>query len=149
MNMDLKQILCSAVEVIFLAQDTVQWRSIVNPTVDLGSSTTDGEYLVKMIYCLLSVNMATVTSSCRNLCKLSSAPFIVCKMASRCTPLTTLYPRFGNRLQQFGGHLKESCFWTSSIVKCFLKTQRFGNWICFRLQVIAGLRLALSKEPNR
>jgi hypothetical protein len=29
--------------------------------------------------------------------------------------------------------LKLSCFWTLSIVQCFLKTQRFGNCICFRL----------------
>jgi hypothetical protein len=31
----------------------------------------------------------------------------------------------------------------------FQKTQRFGNWICFRLQVNVGeKRLALSKGPN-
>jgi hypothetical protein len=32
-------------------------------------------------------------------------------------------------------YLEKSCLWTSSIVQCFSKTQRFGNWICFRLQV--------------
>jgi hypothetical protein len=31
-------------------------------------------------------------------------------------------------------YLKETHFWTLSIVY-FLKTQRFGNWICSRLQV--------------
>jgi hypothetical protein len=35
----------------------------------------------------------------------------------------------------YQGHLKESCLWTLSIVQCFFKKQRFGNWICFRLQV--------------
>jgi hypothetical protein len=46
-------------------------------------------------------------------------------------------------------------FWTLSIVLYTrnYKTQRFGNWICFRPHVRGGtptqrLRLALSKEPN-
>jgi hypothetical protein len=37
--------------------------------------------------------------------------------------------------------MKESDFWTLSIIQCFLKkekTQRFGNWICFHLQVKEG-----------
>jgi hypothetical protein len=53
---------------------------------------------------------------------------------------------------------EESCFWTLSIVQCFFfKNQRFGSWLCFRLQVkkegrgswVQWLRLALSKGPHR
>jgi hypothetical protein len=59
-------------------------------------------------------------------------------------------------------------FWTLPIVWCTKRykiTQRFGNWICFRLQVrgeaptkldpletanlVQRLKLALSNEPNR
>jgi hypothetical protein len=33
-------------------------------------------------------------------------------------------------------NLKDSCLWTLPIVQGFSsKTRRFGNWICFRLQV--------------
>jgi hypothetical protein len=54
-------------------------------------------------------------------------------------------------------HFEESCFWTLSIVQCFsFKKQRFGRWLCFRLQVkkegrdwTEWLRLALSKWPHR
>jgi hypothetical protein len=44
-------------------------------------------------------------------------------------------------------------FRTSSIVRILknykIKTRRFGNWICFRPQVITGLSLALSEGPNK
>jgi hypothetical protein len=35
-------------------------------------------------------------------------------------------------------YFEEPCFWTLSIVQCFSLKQRFGSWLCFRLQVKRG-----------
>jgi hypothetical protein len=45
--------------------------------------------------------------------------------------------------------VKESCLWTLSIVQCFSKTQRFRNWICFRLQVKRTRRRKQIQFPKR